>query len=406
MLWFDHVRGEKWRKTEPELTSQVSASLVLFSVQLESVAAAARLLATGTRGSSSRGHHTPVSVPLCLCPRRLAGWLAKPTRRVLASLTRRANTPPPPPPYLPYSFFFFFFSSQMTVFAAQQRRIIHDVFGVVWNPWRNIVFYPHYHNGGPPVLREKWKKKGTQCSMHVLHSSGAPRRRYCISCVWNVFRMIYKRVTRLQASACDCVGQPLSSAERFNCYIVNGAEHNLGGRRRKKNVYPRRALRCIFFIYYYPTESPPGWVSFRTCIFRVFLLSFVLALISRPLPPSSGEDFVCTGRGSMNASAEVLPPFPPPSTSTSSLAKQEQLLLGKRKGKKSSWSFKRHGITLSAKSCPVRRWDFRGEVVGGVWVPAEEVLVAEFWRCIFLRTSSSGGRLWASCAIVLPSYDK
>lgn len=70
-------------------------------------------------------------------------------------------------------------------------------------------------------------------------------------------------------------------------------------------------------------------------------------------PPSSaslfGEDFVRAGRRSMNASAEVFPSPP-------ALAKQEQLLLGKKK--KSSWSFKRHGITLSAKSCPVRHWDF------------------------------------------------
>lgn len=51
---------------------------------------------------------------------------------------------------------------------------------------------------------------------------------------------------------------------------------------------------------------------------------------SRSQPPSSaslfGEDFVRAGRRSMNASAEVFPSPP-------ALAKQEQLLLGKKKKK-------------------------------------------------------------------------
>lgn len=76
MLWFDRcaVYIRRSRKTEIKLTFQVSAPF--FQIQVESVATTARLLATGTRGSSSRGHLTPVSVLLCLCPRRLA---SKPT---------------------------------------------------------------------------------------------------------------------------------------------------------------------------------------------------------------------------------------------------------------------------------------------------------------------------------------
>lgn len=56
------------------------------------------------------------------------------------------------------------------------------------------------------MLRENEKR--IQCSMHVLHSSGEPHRWYCIDFIRNVPDMIYKRVTRLQASAGDCVVQP------------------------------------------------------------------------------------------------------------------------------------------------------------------------------------------------------
>lgn len=77
------------------------------------------------------------------------------------------------------------------------------------------------------------------------------------------------------------------------------------------------------------------------------------------------------------------PPFPP-----SSLAKQEQLLLGKRK--KSSWSFKRHGITLSAKSCSVRRWDFRGKSSLCSWVLYVYLQSFSFVDvCVYFRTTSS-----------------
>ncbi|MEQ2247597.1 hypothetical protein ILYODFUR_010951, partial [Ilyodon furcidens] len=82
----------------PELTSQVSASLVLFSH------------AAGEchrRGSPPGNGHTRVLLPgtshsgirssVPLPPK--AGWLAKPTRRVLASLTLRATAAPPPTLY-------------------------------------------------------------------------------------------------------------------------------------------------------------------------------------------------------------------------------------------------------------------------------------------------------------------
>lgn len=76
MLWFYKcaVFIRRRRKTEIKLTFQVSVHS--SKIQVKSVGSTARLLATGTRGSSSRGHLTPVSVLLCLCPRRLA---SKPT---------------------------------------------------------------------------------------------------------------------------------------------------------------------------------------------------------------------------------------------------------------------------------------------------------------------------------------
>lgn len=182
MLWFDNVCGVKWRKAEPELTSQVSASLVLFSVQLESVAAAARLLATGTRGSSSRGHHTPVSVLLCLCPRRLAGWLglltgwlAKPTRRVLASLTRRAN-PSPPRPLPPLLFLFFFFRLANDGFCGATEADYSRCFRRGVKPAEKYWFVPPLSHRRTARASRKWKKEHNAacmfCILQELHAVG------------------------------------------------------------------------------------------------------------------------------------------------------------------------------------------------------------------------------------------
>lgn len=140
---------------------------------MESVGTRARLLATGTRGSSSRGHLTPVSVLLCLCPRRLA---SKPTSCLAWQTVSTLSTVNAD-----------FFSSAPK--ADYSRCFQHGV-----KPAEKYWFLPHY-TGGPPVLRENEKR--IQCSMHVLHSSGVPHRWYCISFIKNVCDMIYKRVARL-----------------------------------------------------------------------------------------------------------------------------------------------------------------------------------------------------------------
>lgn len=131
-------------------------------IQVESVGTTARLLATGTRGSSSRGHLTPVSVLLCLCPRRLASK----THVVSGLADSEASTLST----VNADFFFFFPSATK---ADYSRCFRHGV-----KPAEKYWFLPHY-TGGPPVLRENEKR--IQCSVHVLHSSGVPHRWYCIS---------------------------------------------------------------------------------------------------------------------------------------------------------------------------------------------------------------------------------
>lgn len=88
MLWFYSctVWIRRSRKTEIKLTFPGECS----SFSNPGVGTAARLLATGTRGSSSRGHLTPVSVPLCLCPRRLAS-----KTHVVSGLARQTDSEHP-----------------------------------------------------------------------------------------------------------------------------------------------------------------------------------------------------------------------------------------------------------------------------------------------------------------------
>lgn len=152
---------------------------------MESVGTRARLLATGTRGSSSRGHLTPVSVLLCLCPRRLAS-----KTHVVSGL---ADSEHP-------------FNRECRFSPAHRKRIISRCFQHGVKPAEKYWFLPHY-TGGPPVLGENEKR--IQCSMHVLHSSGVPHRWYCISFIKNVCDMIYKtRSEIIGLGLLDCVGQP------------------------------------------------------------------------------------------------------------------------------------------------------------------------------------------------------
>lgn len=174
----------------------------------------------------------------------------------------------------------------------------------------------------------------------------------------------------------------ISSAERFNCYIVNRASTTW--KRTFAWAQPR-----------WSHQPPNRWNKWHLpCVFFPYTCVCGRRRCSRSQPPSSaslfGEDFVRAGRRSMNASAEVFPSPP-------ALAKQEQLLLGKKK--KSSWSFKRHGITLSAKSCPVRHWDFpeKSNLCCSSFVLYYEELW--LWRdlLVFWETSST----WPVCEKLL-----
>lgn len=158
-------------------------------------------------------------------------------------------------------------------------------------------------------------EKRIQCSMHVLHSSGAPGPWYCISFTRNVFwydllnaQQDYRpRLLIVSAS-------PITLPSGFNCYIVSGAS------RTWKWTFAEEA--CVLF---YSQTKP------QTCLFmRVFLCAWARRRCSRSPPPFSaslfGEDFVCAGRGSMNASAEVLPSPPQLSgeTGTTSFRKKKK----------------------------------------------------------------------------------
>lgn len=150
------------------------------------------------------------------------------------------------------------------------------------------------------MLREN--EKGTQCSMHVLHSPGVPRRWYCIPFTRNVCDMICERGARLQASAADCVGQPYHPPSDVIVALLTGLAQ-LGTDRA-----PERGLAC------FNSRQSAGTGRILCGFFLVCACG--RRRCSRSEPPSSaslfGEDFVCAGRRSMNASAEVFPPSPPP----------------------------------------------------------------------------------------------
>lgn len=144
-----------------------------IQIQVESVGTRARLLATGTRGSSSRGHLTPVSVLLCLCPRRLAS-----KTHVVSGL---ADSEHP-------------FSCECRFSPAHRKRIIHDVFSMVWNPRRNIGFYPIILEDRPCLVKMK-KGYNAACMFCILreyHTAGIvfPSLKMCV--IWFI-----KRVARL-----------------------------------------------------------------------------------------------------------------------------------------------------------------------------------------------------------------
>ena len=160
---------------------------------------------------------------------------------------------------------------------------------------------------------------------------------------------------------------------------------------------PRRPWICFFRV-----QKPLKWISFRECVcvfFRVCLCAdvVVLALSRRPVPPSSGKTlFALADAPWMQVLKSSLPPQFSGETGTTSFRKKK---------KKSSWSFKRHGITLSAKSCPVRRWDFRGESLVSVSCCVLYVLFADFLGlnvsvCILGRLPRLGPFVNNLCGIV------
>lgn len=162
--------------------------------------------------------------------------------------------------------------------------------------------------------------------------------------------MIYGGVGRLQASAADCVGQPYHLPSDLIVTLLTelAQVENQGS--------PGRSLDRA-------ARPPNRWIKRRLPCFCACASVRVACLWKTSLFSPSAADQCLPLRGRLCSRWPTLHececwslPFPPPSsgeTGTTSFRKK-----GK---KKSSWSFKRHGITLSAKSCPVRRRDFAGK---------------------------------------------
>lgn len=208
------------------------------------------------------------------------------------------------------------------------------------------------------MLRENEKR--IQCSMRALHSSGV-HRWYCI-CLFFIIIIIFIngvwydlwRRREIIGLGCWLCRPAISSAERFNCYIVNRASTSWKPRFARAqpgwagwppNRWIKRRLPCF-------CASACACASVCVaCLWKTSLFSLSAADQCLPL-----RGRLCSRWPTLHECECWSLPFPPPSsgeTGTTSFRKKEK--------KKSSWSFKRHGITLSAKSCPVRRWDFAGK---------------------------------------------
>lgn len=173
--------------------------------------------------------------------------------------------------------------------------------------------------------------------------------------------MIYGGVGRLQASAADCVGQPYHLPSDLIVTLLTelaqvenqgSPGRSLDGAARPPNRWIKRRLPCF-------CASACACASVR--VLRVC----GRRRCSRSPPPTSaslfGEDFVRAGRRSMNASAGVFPSPPP------ALAKQEQLLLGKkRKEKKKFLEFQAPWNYFVRQELSSEALRFRREVRSGV----------------------------------------
>lgn len=173
MLWFDE--RTRWirrsRKTEIELTFQVSAPLSKsrWKVSVPELASWQRAHAGPPPGDISlRYPFFSASVP--------EGWLAKPTS-CLAWQT--AST----------------LSTANAVFLRRtESGLFHDVFSMVWNPRRNIGFYPIIREDRPCSVKMK-KGYNAACMFCILreyHTAGIvfPSLKMCV--IWFI-----KRVARL-----------------------------------------------------------------------------------------------------------------------------------------------------------------------------------------------------------------
>lgn len=220
--------------------------------------------------------------------------------------------------------------------------------------------------------------------MHVLHSSGVQHRWYCISFIKNVCDMIYKtRSEIIGLGLLDCVGQPYHLPSDLIVTLLTEL-----AQLENERFQPEEALNLFYSRTKAPQMNLVSWVCVCVCVFfRVCLCAdvVVLALSRRPVPPSSGKTlFALADAPWMQVLKSSLPPQFSGETGTTSFRKKK---------KKSSWSFKRHGITLSAKSCPVRRWDFRGGESGLCKLLCALHFICRLFRfervCVYFRTTSS-----------------